>query len=47
MMHGTCKKEKTLSLGFETMYTCGNIQDAKTLGWNGKRKMKSYPGREA
>jgi hypothetical protein len=36
---------KTLLIGFKTRYTCENIQDAKTLGWNGKRKMKSYPGR--
>jgi len=34
-----------LSIGFETWYTCGNIQDAKTLGWNGNGKMESYLGR--
>jgi len=34
-----------LSIGFEIRYTCGNIQDAKTLGWNGNRKTESYLGR--
>jgi len=35
---------KTLLIGFEIGYTCGNIQDAKTLGCCGNRNMKPYPG---
>jgi hypothetical protein len=38
LKHAQGNFAKTLSIGFETKYTCGNIQDAKTFGWNGNRK---------